>query len=64
MQASEPLAEPVVVDQVIVKPNKGIFGKQFKKEAGDVFAYFENLTNEEAEAFEANIKVGWKIWEC
>lgn len=32
--ASETLAEPIIIDQVLVKADKKLVGKSFKKEAG------------------------------
>lgn len=79
LQATEMLPEPVIVDQVLVKANKPLVGKHFKKEAAsewkgvgrrrltktdpsspllsDVLEHFEQMSNADAEALEAGLKV-------
>ena len=65
--ASERLPEPIVEDRVIAEANKGLCGRQFKKDAKLLFQHLAELTNAQAEELEAKLKVrcekgeGWGL---
>ncbi|EGD74118.1 glycyl-tRNA synthetase [Salpingoeca rosetta] len=56
--AAERLSTPIIRDRVIADANKGLCGRQFKKDAKLLFAHLANLSNEEAEDLEAKLKEG------
>eukprot|EP00043_Microstomoeca_roanoka_P000732 m.28803 g.28803 ORF g.28803 m.28803 type:complete len:670 (-) comp10478_c0_seq1:240-2249(-) len=58
LMASEPLKTPIIRDRVVVEANKGLLGRHFKNDAKLLFKHFEHMSNEEAEALEADIQKG------
>eukprot|EP00730_Choanoeca_flexa_P018170 TRINITY_DN8819_c0_g1_i3.p1 TRINITY_DN8819_c0_g1~~TRINITY_DN8819_c0_g1_i3.p1 ORF type:complete len:713 (+),score=255.52 TRINITY_DN8819_c0_g1_i3:125-2140(+) len=58
IQASVTLAEPIIEDQVVIEPNKGVMGKALRNEAKVVFTHFEGMSNQQVEEFEAQLKDG------